>query len=467
MPANLIGRLRSNLKRRFDSPLFHYEQLRGMFIPLLLDQLFIYGIGLLSGAMVSSSGMGAISAVNDAFVVSNLAYVLFSAIATGAGIVIARAKGAGDALSMRRAIGQSCTLCTVFGSLIGILLYLFGAQIVRLLYPAADAQVVEAAGEYLSVMGISMIPYSLFNGIFTAFRSMGDTKSSLALTLVINSIHLICSLLYINVLHLGVSGSALSYLTARVIGMAFALFWLMRPACALHMRWRDFARIEKRTLKDIVSLGVPLSVEQVLFQGGMLLVQLYIATLPGLQTDAQGVANSVFLLFYVFAYSLTSIAATVCGQCIGAKDMRLARFYCKGIIWAGRWILAFSLVILLPLMPLILKLYAPQAEAIKYIYIAVCIGSLPMPLVWPDAYVFASCTRAAGDTVYATVVSIATLFAGRLLLGYVLTIVLGLGMPGIWLGQLAEWCIRAACFRLRFKGTGWIKVDLSGTAISD
>ena len=431
-----------------------------MFIPLLLDQLFIFGIGLLSNAMVSSSGAGAISAVNDASVIGALAYALYSAISVGAGIVIARAKGAGDQLQMRRAIGQSCVICTLGGSIFGVAISAFGTGIVKVLYPSVDTAIAVKAGEYLRIFGLSIIPYALFNAIFTVFRSIGDTKSSLALTLIINTIHLICSLLFINVLDMGVSGSALSYLTARVIGVVFAIFWLMRPGCPLHMSWKDFTHYDRKTSKDIFVLGIPLSIEQVLFQGGMLLVQMYIAKLPMYQTDAHGIANSVFMLYYVFAYSMTNITSTVCGQCIGAKDIVLAKRYCRNFIWIGGYILAAAILIIGPLTPLVLKLYNPAQESLKYIYIAVFIGALPMPLVWCRAFLTATAARAAGDSVFTTIISLIALLIGRMVTGYILSISFGLGIHGIWLGQLVEWIFRTVVFHRRMKGTKWIKAAL-------
>ncbi len=460
MQTRLHQRVLFWLRNRFDSELFTYEQLRAMFIPLLLDQLFIFGIGLLSNAMVSSSGAGAISAVNDATVIGALAYALYSAISVGAGIVIARAKGAKDQVHMRHAIGQSCVICTLGGSVFGIAISAFGTGIVKALYPSVDPAVALAAGEYLRIFGLSIIPYALFNAIFTVFRSIGDTKSSLALTLIINTIHLVCSLLYINVFEMGVSGSALSYLTARVIGVIFALYWLMRPSCALHMRWKDFTHYDRSTSKDIFMLGIPLSIEQVLFQGGMLLVQMYIAKLPLYQTDAHGIANSVFMLYYVFAYSMTNITSTVCGQCVGAKDIGLAKRYCRNFIWIGGYIMAAAILIIGPLTPLVLKLYAPSQASIKYIYLAVFIGALPMPFIWCRAFLTTTTARAAGDSAFATGISLIALLIGRMMTGYLLSITLGFGILGIWLGQLVEWIFRTIVFRYRMKGTKWIKVQV-------
>ena len=57
---------------------------------------------------------------------------------------------------------------------------------------------------------------------------------------------------------------------------------------------------------------------------------------------------------------------------------------------------------------------------------------------------------------FSTVVSVASLFIGRIAVGYVLTIVVGLGVPGIWLGMMVEWLLRAVLLRLRVRGDRWL-----------
>ncbi|MBQ3761925.1 MAG: hypothetical protein II875_07945 [Clostridia bacterium] len=460
MLKSLRLRALTGLKGRFDSDLFTYEQLRSMFIPLLLDQLFIFIIGLLSSAMVSSSGEGSMSAFNYGNAISSLAYAIYSAVSIGAGIVIARAKGSGDAVKMREAIGESCVICTLIGSVFGVALSLFGSGIVKVLYPSVSDTIAKNAGDFLRIFGLSIIPYSLFNVIFAAFRSVGDTKGSLILTLVINTVHLLCSLLFINMLDMGVPGSALSYLVARIIGVVFAVVWLMRPACQIGMRFKDFTRFDVQVAKDIVALGIPISVEQVLFQGGMLIVQMFISGLTVVQTDAHGVANSMFMLYYAFAYSMTNITNTVCGQCIGAKKPALSKRYCINLIFMGRIVMLIAVLILFPMTPLIMKLYSPSSGSISYIYVAVALGALPMPLIWCDANIIATANRTAGDTVFTTVVSLTALGIGRVAFGYLFTVVLKMGIAGIWIGQIIEWLYRAVVFHMRLRSGKWLKGEL-------
>ena len=84
-----------------------------------------------------------------------------------------------------------------------------------------------------------------------------------------------------------------------------------------------------------------------------------------------------------------------------------------------------------------------------------------MPLIWCDAFVLTTVTRSAGDSVFATVISLVALLLGRMAIGYVLTMALGIGIWGVWLGQLFEWIFRLLVFRRRFRGDMWIKVSMA------
>lgn len=454
-----LSRVRNAVYTRLESEHFTAQSLIRMFWPLVLDQLFIFVIGILSVAMVSSSGEEQIAAVTLVGVIGSLAYALFSAISMGGSIVVARAKGSGDPERVRQAIGQSAASCLLCGILIAAVMVIFGDAIIRFFYPMADQAVIDAGVSYMYYYAYSIIPYSFFCVVFQAFRSLGDARSGLILTIIINSAHLIASFIYINLMGMGAMGSALSYLTARLIGFVFSLIWLMRPHSGIGMRFRYFFHFDRQIARDISLLGVPFSIEQVLFQGGMLLVQLYLAQLSTTALAAQGIAASIFNLYYAFAYALTAITGTVCGQCVGAKEIDLARRYCLNFVYLGRYVLAAAVLILFPLTPLLLRLNSASPEASRIVWLALAVGAFPMPLLWPDGYVIPTATRTAGDARFTTIISLSSLFIGRLVLGYLFSIQLGFGIVGVWVGQLVEWLLRSVIMRQRIRTDKWILID--------
>jgi len=55
-----------------------------------------------------------------------------------------------------------------------------------------------------------------------------------------------------------------------------------------------------------------------------------------------------------------------------------------------------------------------------------------------------------------TTTEMAAYAVSRCMIGYVLTIPLGLGIHGVWITLLIEWLLRAAALHARFRGNKWL-----------
>lgn len=453
----MIKAAKSRLEKTLDSEQFTYGQLKSMYLTLVLDQFFIVFILVLSTAMVSSTGEAAIAATNMVGSVNGLVSLLFTAVAIGGSIVIARAKGRGSAHGVRCAIGETIALCGLLSLILSSVLIVFSRPLVQALYPHAEPLLIQYSIHYMRLIAISFLPYSIFNAIFNAFRSLGDTKSSLLLTIVINGVHFVCSFIFINIFHLGVTGAGLSYITARTVGMALALIWLLKVHNEYHVGFRHMFHFSRTISREISRLAVPIASESALFQGGMLLVQVFLARLTTTELAAHGVATSVLNLYLCTGNALTALTSTVCGQCFGAGKHELTRRYCVNLTRVGRLIMLLTVLIMLPLLPLVLSLYHPSEAARPIVYTCLSIVSVGIPLLWCGGYIPPMALRAAGDATFTTVVSVAGLFVGRIVIGYLLAIVLHLGVPGVWLGMMVEWFARGMLFHLRVRSGRWLQ----------
>ena len=461
--AGKPGRIRQWLEKRFTTEQFTFKQIWDMFVPLTFDQLFIYGIGILSVSMVSSSGQEAMAAVSMVGSLGFLVTAIFSALASGGTIIVARAVGSGDQSRVRRATAQTVTVSTLASIVCTAAFIVFAEHLVQLLFPNADPLVRQYAIEYLRTISLSYVPFAIFNAIFYVFRGLGDSRSSLILTIIINTTHLLCTFLFVNGLGMGVTGSALSYVVARAIGAVTAVIWLFKVSNRVHVRPRDLLHLSRDIVGPIFQLGMPLALEQVLFQAGAVLSAAYISSLSVATIAANGVANNVFNLFLTTAFALMNTATTICGQCVGAQRFDLVRSYIGSFVTAGRFVLALTVLAVAPLMPLVLMLYSPTAEALPLIYTALLIGAVPLPFVWADSNIISASIRTAGDVTYTTVASLLAMWFARVGMGYVLAIPCGLGIAGVWLGAVAEWLLRAILWHVRLRGDRWIKIKRQST----
>ena len=445
-----MKRISQKLNDLLTSELFDYPSLRRMYLTLVLDSFFICFISVISTALVSSIGEAAVAAVSMVGTVNGMVSLVFTSLAMGGAIIVSRAKGSGDMNAVRLSIGEVTGLCGGIAIILSFLLFAFSEPLVSALYPRVEPLLRTYAIRYMRLMAISFIPYSIFNAIFCIFRSLGDTKSSLLLTIVINVSHLLLSLLLINGLHLGVDGSGFSYIIARSLGMALALFWLLTHN-VYHVRVGDFLHFRPAVTRQIAALGLPLAFESLLTQGGMLLVQVYLAHLTTTDLAAHAVSNSILNLFTITGQALVSLTSTVCGQCSGAGKPKLTWRYTRNIIRIGRFIQLATVLVLYPLMPLLLRLYHATEQGTAIVYTALTIAAVAMPFLWCDSNVRAMTLRIVGQSTYASTVSVLSLALGRCALGYVLTIPLGLGVPGLWIALAAEWLFRAVAFRVKTK----------------
>ncbi|GAA4654075.1 EmmdR/YeeO family multidrug/toxin efflux MATE transporter [Anaerocolumna aminovalerica] len=444
------------LERQFGSMLFTYKKIFMMLIPLILDQFFINIIGLVTTAMISSSSQESVSAVSMINPLSLIIWAVFSAISVGGTVVVAQYKGSGNEAKIKDAAGQVMLATFLVAIVSCVILVGFSDVLVNRMFGAADPIVINKARGYLIGVAISQIFLSLYMGAFAVFRGMGATKICLRLTIIINVIHLLASMLFLNVMHLDIFGTTLSLNIARLIGSVVAVWILMRPKSILRIYPQNIFKIHRPILKSVFKIGIPFALEQVFFNGGSMIVQTYIVHLGTINIAANAIANSAFSILYSAGLGVGILATTIVGQCIGADDDALARYYGIKMVRLGTVFSLASIIVLFPLMPVILNLYQAPEETLSIIYRLLLIGIIPMPFFWSYSYVMPCVLRSAGDATFSSVVSLITMWVVRVGLGYIFTITLGFGVQGVWICMGFEWAVRALIFYLRYQSGVWL-----------
>lgn len=444
------------LERQFGSKLFTYKKIFAMLIPLILDQFFINVIGLVTTAMISSSSQESVSAVSMINPLSMIIWAVFSAISVGGTVVVAQYKGSGNEAKIRDAAGQVMLATFLVAIASCVILVAFSDVLVHRMFGAADPIVINKARGYLIGVAISQIFLSVYMGAFAVFRGMGATKICLWLTIIINVIHLLASMLFLNIMHLDIFGTTLSLNIARLIGSVVAVWILMCPKSILRIYPKNIFKIDKPILKSVFRLGIPFALEQVFFNGGSMIVQTYIVPLGTIYIAANAIANSAFSILYSAGLGVGTLATTIVGQCIGADDNALARHYGIKMVRLGTVFSLVSIIVLFPLMPLILNLYQAPEETLSIIYRLLLIAIIPMPFFWSYSYVMPCVLRSTGDVTFSSMISLITMWVVRVGLGYIFTITLGFGVQGVWICMGFEWAVRALIFYLRYQSGVWL-----------
>ena len=445
------------LKKSLNSNYFTYQQIFEMLVPLIMDQFFVSIIGLLTTAMISSSSQESVSAVSLVSPIYAMTYAIFSSISAAGTVIIAQYKGNGNMNMVKKAAGQIVMFTVVSAIFFSIVLSFFAGSLIDAMFADADICVKNKATEYLIGCAISCIFLSLYMGCVAVFRGIGQTKICLKLSMIINLIHLFASFIFINILQLDIIGTSLSLNLARVIGGGVALYCLLGEKSGLGIRLKDIMRINGSILTSVIQTSIPFAMEQLCFNGGAILVSMFIVKLGTKSVAANAVANSTVAVFYAMGLAVSNLAVPVVGQCIGAGDRRMAKNYGKKMIWLGEFSILLSLAVMAPFLKLILGLYRAPADTIGDIYKLLVIITLPMVLFWSTSNVLPNVLRAAGDVKFTSYVSLGVMWIVRVGLSYLVSIKLGAGIVGVWICLGMEWLIRSIIFLLRFHSEKWLK----------
>lgn len=456
-PKNGNNPLSRALDRWLGSPLFSYQKIFSMLLPLILDGFFVFLIGLLTNAMISSSGADSFTAVNLVNPLNMMVYAVYSAISSGGTVVVARFQGRKEFDQVNAAAGQLLLVTPLSAMIAGILLIVFSRSLLGFLFSGTSQAVLEKARHYLIGIAISAVFLAIYMGAFSVFRGLGETRKCLILTILVNALHFCASFVFVNLLKLDIMGTALSLNLARAVGAAAAVGMLLHPQGNLRVRWRHIARFDKPILRETFRIGIPCGVEQLCMNAGTMLVQIFVARLGDNYVYINGTCNSILSLLYAAPAAVGNLAVSVVGQCVGAGREDLARHYGKNLVHLGTALVAASLAVLLPLLPVILTLFRPPQELQGDICRLIFLASAMLPLFWSSSNNMPSVMRAAGDAAFSSFFSLITMWVIRVGMGYAATRVLGL--TGLWLCMGLEWAVRSLVFWMRFRSGTWLKLS--------
>lgn len=443
------------LKAMFTGEAMDYKQIIAIIIPIFVDQAFIVLMGLLNTAMISSSGVASVSAVSMVDSLNIFLINVFVAVATGGTVIVAQYKGSGNTEMVGKAASQAIMAVAIISVTLAVLIIAVHTPVLNLLFGKAEADVFELARLYLIGSCISYPFIAIFQAVVGALRGVAETKASLGLSFMMNLSYMLLNVLFITVLHMGVMGLVISVIIARVFGMVLALGYLVKYNQTLRFKLRNLLQSNFALLKKIMFIGVPFAAEQMFFNGGKLLTQTFIVQFGTFALTANAIAGSIVLVYQLGGSSLSIAVVTVVGQCIGRRNIEDARKFIKSFLLLSTAFFIVASVILLPMFPLMVKLFSPPAEIVHDIFMLVLISVIAQPFLWSTSFVLPSALRAAGDSNFTSISSLLSMWLFRIILGYILGVTLGFGIEGVWIAMCLEWGVRSLIFMLRFRGSKW------------
>ena len=440
--------------------LFSNKALVALLIPIVVEQLLNSFMGMIDTMMVSNVGSEALSGVSLVDSVNNLIVQLFSAMATGAAIVCSHYVGMRDKDGANNAAKQVVISVGVIALVITVFGITFKRQILSIIFGRIEPGVMENAVIYFFFTALSYPFLALFSAGSAIFRSCGNSRYPMMVSVISNVINIIGNYILIFTFDMGVTGAAIATLISRIFCMVAVYVALAKPRQDIVVNDYMNIRPDWSLIKTILAIGIPSGIENSMFQFGKLAIQSTVSTMGTAVIAAQAMTNILEGLNGIFGLGVGMCLMTVVGQCMGAGRKEEARYYIiKLCIIAEVGITISCLLVYAMLRPVTVIAGMESTSAALCIEMMTAI-TIVKPLIWTGSFVPAYGLRAAGDVRFSMTTSIITMWGCRVALCIFLVRTYNMGPMAVWYGMFADWALRSVIFFSRFLSGKWMKKEV-------
>ena len=420
-----------------------------LFLPIAGELALHYSVGIFDSMMVSSVGEAAVSGVSLMdFVIS-----LLTALAVGGGVVVGQHIGNMQEKESSAAAMQTLLLLSVSGVVLCAAALLLQPLIVNSLFGDLAPEVRRHATVYFEIIAFSLPFLGIYSAAAAVFRAHGNTALPLRIMIAANILNVAGNAFTIYIMNMETRGVAIATLGARVFSAVVITVLLLKQTPRKEIS--AFIRPDIPAARRIIRLGIPYSFENGMFYLGRILVLIMVASFGTASIAANAVAQAIVLFQVLPGMAAVTGITVVVARCVGAEDFKKAEHY-NNRIAGGIYLFHFaSCMLILLLLPLIMQLYNLSPEATRLTKQIVMLHAFFTMAVWPASYALPATFRAAGDTRFPMIVSVSCMLLCRVGFSYILGIVLGMGVVGVWLGMFGDWIVKGIIFIIRYRSRKW------------
>ena len=296
-------------------------------VPLFIELFMQIMVGNVNQMMLAPHGTDPAAAVGNALQILNIITIALSAMGTASTVLVTRVLGNA---SSRRTISEIATVALVvnmaLGALMTAVLFTFWPQFFGWLH--IDTTLWGMGSSFLLVVGSTTILQGAFFAITALLRSFARVGDVMGASLAMNAVNIGVGLVLVNGLGgvpaLGVEGTAAANVAARVVGLGLAAFLLLR-----HTDVRPSPRLlrpfPKKTLKNMLGVGIPSSGEQMNYDLAQIVILSFINVLGTTVVTVKVYCSMLASIAYLYSIALSQATQIVLGYLFGAGKFDIVR----------------------------------------------------------------------------------------------------------------------------------------------
>lgn len=444
------------INERKASMLFTNNDIKKLIIPLMIEQFLTVFVGMADTVMVSQTGEAAISAVSLVDTVNVLLINIFAALANGGAVVAGQFLGHKNRKESCKVANQLLLFAILVSTVVMFLALVFHNGVLHGIFGKIDAEVMRSAKIYLVITALSIPFIAIYNAGAALFRAMGNSKVTMIVTFIMNTINVAGNAILIFGFHMGVMGVAIPTTISRIVAAIIIVVMLFQEKREITLKGYFKLQLRRSIIKKILYIGVPNGLENSMFQLGKIVVLSLVATLGTSSIAANAVSNTIALFQIIPGQAIGMAMLSVTAQCVGAGDYEQVKYYNKKLVKITYGAMLVVNMIVVALLPLLIHLYHLGKTAASITQWIIIFHALCACVIWPLSFSLPNTLRAANDVKFCLILSVISMWAVRIAPSYILARNFGLGVKGIWIAMVLDWCVRAIFFTIHYKRETWI-----------
>ncbi|WP_037325093.1 MATE family efflux transporter [Anaerovibrio sp. RM50] len=434
-------------------------------IPAMLAQMTYIVMEYIDAAMVGSLGAAASASIGLVAPVLWFVYGVGMAAVQGFSVQVAQFIGAKKLQYSRDTFRQGLICVTAFAlciSAIGVFIspYLPG-------WLGATPEIYVGAYDYFQVYMFGM-PIVMLRILATAMlQSSGSMKSAsffnsimCVMDIGFNALFIFpagyIALLGIDLwwpgIGLGVRGAALGTVAAEGVTACILLYLAMLRRKYTRQKEGMKWHITKDCVVDALKISCPIALEQGVLTGAMIVMMVIVAPLGTVAIAANSFAITAESFCYMPGSGIAIAATTLVGQSVGAKKPAFAKGFAWFSLGTGMFTMGALAAIMYVAAPAVFAFLTP-VRTVQDLGVEVLRIQLLAEPLFALSIVGAGALRGVRDTMFSSIMNLASMWGVRMPLALYLVGIYGL--RGVWTAMCLEICFRGLLFLVRIYKQKW------------
>lgn len=386
---------------------------------------------------------------------------VFSSLATGTHVLVARRHGEGDKPGAGYVLQNSLFICGLLGLIVGALGYFFSFEIIDIF--SSDTNVSVAGSDYMMYRFLGL-PFFLVSISYRGFfYGIGRTNIFMISAIIMNVLNIFFNYCLIfgnfGFPRMELAGAGLASTIGVVASAFFYLFVTFVRNYRIPYRYYKELSVSGEVIRSIFKISLPVSFQNVFILGGFL-VFLAINGIVGVleQAASQVVITALFISFMpLFGFGIG--AQTLIGQHMGNKKMFLAQIYGYETAKLGT-IFTIIVGILFIAFPQYVLLIITTDEAVLDLAVPLLRIAGAAQIFYGVGIIFANALQAAGAVVFVMASDILTHWIIFLPCAYLFSVILAMGSKGAWLALPVYIIMYSGIMLIKFRSGSWKKLKV-------